>query len=579
MDAGRGGHSAWFPLFVLSVGALLGSAVALAAVIWQARDDAAVPAADPAGASDDANAALRYYGPLPASLAESGLRPAADESQADLVFRSSSAADALPVRYFVPVASLATGLDSVTSDDLQGLANGELTLAEVGGLGGRAGYLSVESLPDAEVAASFLRGTPEPVPGGYDALMAEVGNGDDALALIPLDRVTPAVTALAVDGIDLVRGRGDATAWPFVERVTIEARTERARDQVAALITAMTPALPEITTVVATGDILQARCSLVEIRATGDWGAALRGPVGEYLAAADLALGSLDTSIQDIGEPYGCVSTTNLTAPPETLEALTLAGIDGVTVATNHVFDCGRTFCDNRAFLRTLELLDQAGMKHVGGGRNLEEALAPAIFEINGVRFGVLGFDDIAAYELEATATEPGTAPLDDSYVEENAAGEPAFFRPAQELGLERFTARIRALKAEVDVVIVQVQTGTEDTHDPSARSIKALRAAAGAGADLIVGNQAHHAQAVEVRGGAYIAYALGNFIFDQVWTPEHTQGYLLEATFWGTRLANVRLVPYQIEGKYRPAFVQGDLRAKILGDVFDASARLAVDE
>mgnify|MGYP000464536208 CR=1 FL=1 len=34
-------------------------------------------------------------------------------------------------------------------------------------------------------------------------------------------------------------------------------------------------------------------------------------------------------------------------------------------------------------------------------------------------------------------------------------------------------------LKAQVDVVIVQVQSGTEDTHVPTARSIKALRAAA----------------------------------------------------------------------------------------------------
>jgi poly-gamma-glutamate synthesis protein (capsule biosynthesis protein) len=331
--------------------------------------------------------------------------------------------------------------------------------------------------------------------------------------------------------------------------------------------------------VVATGDILQSRCSLVAIRATGDWGAALRGPVGEYLAAADLALGSLDGSIQEIGEPYGCVSTTNLTSPPEVIEALTLAGLDAVSVATNHVFDCGQEFCDNRAFMRTLELLTQAGIKYAGGGRNLDEALAPVIFEVDGVRFGILAFDDIAAYELEATATEPGTAPLDDSYEEEIAADEPAFFRPAEELGLERFTARIRDLKARVDVVIVQVQTGTEDTHDPSPRSIKALRAAADAGADLIVGNQAHHAQAVEVRGDAYIAYALGNFIFDQVWTPEHTQGYLVEATFWGKRLASVRLVPYGIVDKYKPTFVDGDLRAKILGDVFAASERLPVPE
>ena len=37
----------------------------------------------------------------------------------------------------------------------------------------------------------------------------------------------------------------------------------------------------------------------------------------------------------------------------------------------------------------------------------------------------------------------------------------------------------------------------------------------------------------------------------------------------------HARLVPYQIEGQYKPTFVSGDLRAKILGDVFGASAEL----
>jgi len=258
------------------------------------------------------------------------------------------------------------------------------------------------------------------------------------------------------------------------------------------------------------------------------------------------------------------------------MAALTLAGIDEVTVATNHVFDCGTDYCGAAAFLRTLELLYQAGIKRVGGGLNLEDALTPAIFDVHGVRFGVLGFDDVAAMELEATATEPGTAPLDDDYREERAAGEPAFFRPADELSLTRFADRIRRLKGEVDVVIVQVQSGTEDTHDPSPRSVKALRAAAEAGADLVVGNQAHHVQAVETRGDTFIAYALGNFIFDQRHTPEHEQGYLLEATFRGKKLVNVRMLPYRIVDQTRPTFVAGAERAKILGDVFTASRKLA---
>ncbi len=291
-------------------------------------------------------------------------------------------------------------------------------------------------------------------------------------------------------------------------------------------------------------------------------------------------MSSLDGSIQGLGEPYLCVPQEypNLTSPPEVIEALTLAGIDEMTLATNHAFDCGMGSCGSQALIESMTRLNEVGIKTVGGGRNLEEALAPAIFEVNGLKIGVLGFDDIAAEDLEATADSIGTAPLDDSYENERNTPprEPAFYKPAEMLGVTRLEERVRALKEQVDIVIVQIQSGTEETHTPSPRSIKGLRAAADAGADLVVGNQAHWVQAMEVRNDVFIGYALGNFIFDQVWTPEHTQGYLLEATFHDNRLATVRMVPYQIEDRYKPMFVTGETRAKVLKDVVDASIALA---
>ncbi|HEY5476763.1 MAG TPA: CapA family protein [Tepidiformaceae bacterium] len=180
--------------------------------------------------------------------------------------------------------------------------------------------------------------------------------------------------------------------------------------------------------------------------------------------------------------------------------------------------------------------------------------------------------------DLEATATEPGTAPLDDDYSQERAAGEPAVYAPASDLSLNRFVDAIKTLKQQVDVVIVQVHSGIEETHNPSPRTIKARRAAADAGADLVIGNHPHWAQTVEERGNAFIAYALGNFIFDQVQTEEHTEGYLVEATFWGGRLVNVRLRPYYIVNRTTPTFATGATRSKILDDVFTASANLPTE-
>ncbi len=522
---------------------------------------------------------VTYAGDVPADLATPNLVAAEDAT--DLAFLPGGAEVYRVVRrYYVPVAAMGAGVDALTRMQLEDLARGAITdWAEVGGIAGPVRAFAVAPGEGEEAMAAFAPAAPAETFATYEELLAAMTMGSGAWAFVPIEEVGPAVTAISIGGIDLVRGRGDPGEWPFVDAVTLAALTGEGRMAAAALAAEHSAPLPEPVTVIATGDILQSRCSLTQIRATGDWGAALRGPVGEYLASADLTLGSVDGSIQDIAEPLGCFDHINLSSPPEVIEALALSGFDEVTVATNHVFDCGAEACGARAFLRTIELLEEAGIAVVGGGENLEEALAPAIFTVGETTFGVLGFDDVAAWAFEAEEDSPGTAPLDDDYTEENASGGPAYFQPASQLGLERFRARIAALADEVDVVIVQVQTGTEDTHDPSPRSIKALRAAVEAGAELVVGNQAHHVQAVEPGAEAFIAYALGNFIYDQTRLEGHMQGYLLEATFWGERLANLRLVPYVIHDLYRPVFAEGAVRAKILNDVFAASMRLATGQ
>lgn len=580
----------WLPAFVLAVITLCASLVALAIVLLDAISDGEgrqpAPGSDPPATADATPRPLAFAGPLPTGGERLGLSPAGPGATPDIEFAPGDGPGSFAVRYFVPVAALGAGVDSLTREQLGALVTGAIgDWSEVGGLD-----RAVEvRLADPAAVRAYIEALLPPSQGGsftvlgqvetYEALRKAMTVDSGILSVVPIEELSPGMVALAIDGVDIARGRGDPAAWPLAERWRVEARTPAGEARIAEIKDALAARLPDVTTVVATGDILMSRCALAAIEATGDWAAALRGPVGEYLASASLALGSLDGSIQDIAEPYRCIPMEfpNLTSPPEVIEALTLAGIDGVTIATNHIFDCADGGCGAEAMLRTIELLTGAGIKTVGGGANLEEALAPAIFEVNGLRFGVLGFDDIAAEHLQATATTAGTAPLDDSYEDEQATppAEPAFYKPAELLDLTRFEERIRTLKSEVDVVIVQVQSGYEDTHEPSPRSIKALRAAVDAGADLVVGNQAHWVQAVELRGSAFIAYALGNFIFDQDRTPEHTQGYLLEATFHGARLATVRLVPYRIADRYRPTFVEGETRAKILGDVIGASTGL----
>ena len=53
-------------------------------------------------------------------------------------------------------------------------------------------------------------------------------------------------------------------------------------------------------------------------------------------------------------------------------------------------------------------------------------------------------------------------------------------------------------------------------------------------GADMVIGNHAHWAGAMEVYKGKPIWYALGNFVFDQTWSEPTMEGITLELTFRG---------------------------------------------
>jgi hypothetical protein len=110
------------------------------------------------------------------------------------------------------------------------------------------------------------------------------------------------------------------------------------------------------------------------------------------------------------------------------------------------------------------------------------------------------------------------------------------------------------------------------------------------AGATLIVGNHPHRVQGLETfPSGAVAVYALGNFIFDQKWSDntQYTQeGMLLSATFSGSQLQAVQLLPIHISDEYQPQLAPLDEGREILREAaealnrqLDATARLGPKE
>jgi poly-gamma-glutamate synthesis protein (capsule biosynthesis protein) len=232
------------------------------------------------------------------------------------------------------------------------------------------------------------------------------------------------------------------------------------------------------------------------------------------------------------------------------VEGLQFAGFDVMTVATNHAKNCGSVGCWDDALLDSIANLSAAGILPVGGGATLAEARALVVVEHNGVRFAFLGATTVGA-EMWATETEPGTNPL----VSRNVIAD------------------IEAARRQADVVIVLAQWGSEYTSNPNWDQFYLAEDMMNAGATLVIGNQAHWVQAVEVFPNGVVAYGLGNFVFDQGWSTETQQGVVFEAIFNGRTLESWQILPIHIDQEaYQPQWADTEEAAEILDRIDEAS-------
>ncbi len=479
--------------------------------------------------------------------------------------KNSDQASSTPVayRYWVPVAPFWSRLEGLAWSDLRAALTGGPTAA-----GASALYLPSDLRDELERAA----GAPVPGPDAGQAahwlpqteIAAAVAGDEGALGLLPLEAVDYHVRSLALDGIDMVRGIGPPEDYPLADRLWLTIDQQAFKGAPASLRTAAeglvdlmrrhfeAQAAPKPIRLLATGDIIPARCVYAQQLAYGDFRHAFL-ETADVLRAADITVGSLDASLSDAGQPIGCTETFSLLAPARSIEGLTFAGFDVMTVASNHAKDCGASACGDQAFLDTLTNLETAGIAAVGGGRNLAEARSPRVLTVNGVRFAFLGYDDIGSSDYGATEDSPGTAPLAFGTLGEDVA---------------------RA-RQEADVVIVLNHWGTEYTSVPTERQRGLAWEAVNAGATLVIGNHPHWPQAVEFLEGGFVSYALGNFVFDQDWSLETEQGVVMEAVFHGPRLVSIRYLPIHIYDEHQPRWADPSEGDSILARMEEASRGL----
>ena len=308
-------------------------------------------------------------------------------------------------------------------------------------------------------------------------------------------------------------------------------QTTKAAPTAAATISESLPLNNTPIKIMFTGDINLGRCiakrTLSEQQYTNDYNYPFKFVANE-LRDADITVGSLDGSLSDESPPMPCPNSMNLIGPTHMVEGLKFSGFDVITIATNHIKDCGEKGfkCDNKAILDTIDTLTNAGIQPVGAGKTLQESRRPVLVERSGIRFAFLGINQIDQ-RVWAGENTPGTAPLSQVYI-------------------EKIKAEITAAKQIADVVIVLPQWGVEYSVKPEGYQKDWGREFINAGASLVIGNSPHIIQPMEVFSDKLIFYALGNFIFDQEQSFRR-ESIVVEVNFLGSKIDSWKLHPVSI--------------------------------
>jgi poly-gamma-glutamate capsule biosynthesis protein CapA/YwtB (metallophosphatase superfamily) len=213
--------------------------------------------------------------------------------------------------------------------------------------------------------------------------------------------------------------------------------------------------------------------------------------VRRVLEGFDLVCLNLESPVGTKGSPDP-VQDPHVTfrAAPETLDILKRLGTTLVSLGNNHMLDYGAA-----SLIETLELLDEAGIRWVGAGRDYEEANRPLLITHNGRQTAFLSYAFI--YSANTRMAGKGRAGVADHR-------------------LSRILPRIRELKRSGRDVIVLIHWGKEYSFYPLPYQMRQARRMIDHGASLILGHGPHYPQGIEQYCGAQIVYSLGNFIFDE---------------------------------------------------------------
>lgn len=207
---------------------------------------------------------------------------------------------------------------------------------------------------------------------------------------------------------------------------------------------------------------------------------------------ADVAIANLETTLP--GKNYSGYPTFG--APDSLIDAVTSAGINLLTTANNHCLDKGKD-----GLVRTLQVLDQKGVPHLGTYASARDYQKQRIFLLNrnGITVAMLDY----TFGTNNIPTPKGVV--------------------VNRITKSQISSDIAVAREQhVDAVIVLFHFGTEYLNKPDSYQRDMVAHALASGADIVLGGHPHHVQPYELvhypgqSKPRLVAYSVGNFVSAQ---------------------------------------------------------------
>ena len=251
------------------------------------------------------------------------------------------------------------------------------------------------------------------------------------------------------------------------------------------------------------------------------------GDTIDIIKRADFSLINLECPVSSKGKEWNkTFKVFHFRANLDAIQVLNSASIDYVSLANNHILDY-----DIEALLDTLDILDKNNISHSGAGRNLKEAMKPAIIEKklkpkpsnnhdsyynvdneevnnndskNTIRIGLISLTDNEP-DWEAKYDQAGI-----NYIPTALDPDRYYYR------LQNY---IENAKKQSDLVIVSSHVGPHFRETPSMKYVNFAHKIIDFGADIYWGHSNHMPQGIEIYkhndNNKIILYDCGDFIDD----------------------------------------------------------------